>query len=129
MYYFAYGSNLGKKQMMELCPGSKPMFVATLPNYKLVFVDWSRHWRGGIVTIKPFRGEKVLGAIYQVSEQCLKHLDRLEGGSRFKITVFDDDGQPIEAITHIGAGQGEETRPSPEYLAIIQLGYKDWRII
>ena len=71
MLYFAYASNLNKKQMRERCPDSKPGFTATLPNYKLVFLGWSREWRGGKASIRLFRGEKVLGAIYDVSEQCL----------------------------------------------------------
>ena len=76
MYYFAYGSNLNKKQMMERCPDSKPVFTATLPNYKLVFAGWSRQWRGGVASIKSFRGDRVRGAIYEVSEQCLRQLYR-----------------------------------------------------
>ena len=132
MYYFAYGSNLNKKQMRERCPDSKPLFIANLPNYKLVFVGWSRQRRGGVASIKPFRGEKVRGAIYEVSEQCLRRLDSHEGYpgnyNRFKVTVFDEDGEPIEAITYIKAGQFEETKPSKEYLAVIQQGYKDWRL-
>ena len=133
MYYFAYGSNLNRKQMQERCPDSKPMFIATLPNYKLVFVGWSRKWRGGVASIKPFRGEKVLGAIYDISEECLRHLDRCEGYpniyNRVKVTVFDEDGEPIEAVTYIRAAQSEETQPSKEYLAVIQQGYRDWRIV
>ncbi|MFC2025156.1 gamma-glutamylcyclotransferase family protein [Chloroflexota bacterium] len=130
MYYFAYGSNLNRKQMLERCPDSKPKFVATLPNYKLIFAGWSRRWRGGIATIKRFTGEKVLGGIYEVSEQCLRQLDRHEGGySRLKATVFDEDGEPIEVITYIKSGQLEETVPSQEYLAIIQQGYRDWGIV
>ncbi len=130
MYYFAYGSNLNRKQMLERCPDSKPRFVATLPNYKLVFVGWSRKWRGGVATIKRFRGEKVPGAVYEVSEQCLRQLDRHEEGyDRLNVTVFDEDGEPIEAITYIKSGQSEETLPSREYLAVIQQGYRDWEIV
>ena len=132
MYYFAYGSNLNKNQMLERCPDSKPMFIATLPNYKLVFVGWSRQWRGGVISIKPLRGERVRGAIYEVSEQCIQRLDKLEGHptdyARQKVTVFDEDSEPIEAITYIKAGQFEETQPSKEYLAVIQQGYRDWRL-
>ena len=129
MYYFAYGSNLNKKQMMERCPDSKPVFTATLPNYKLVFAGWSRQWRGGIASIKSFRGDRVRGAIYEVSEQCLRQLDRFESGyNRFKVTVLGEDSEPIEAITYIKAGQLEETPPSKEYLAVIQQGLRDWRL-
>ena len=130
MYYFAYGSNLNRKQMLERCPDNKPRFVATLPNYKLVFVGWSRKWRGGVATIKRFRGEKVPGAVYEISEQCLRQLDRHEEGyDRLNVTVFDEDGEPIEAITYIKSGQSEEALPSREYLAVIQQGYRDWEIV
>ena len=133
MRYFAYGVNLNRKQMQECCPDSKAMFVAALHNYKLVFVGWSRQWRGGVASIKPFRGEKVLGAIYDVSDRDLRLLDRHEGYpggyNRLNVTVFDEDGEPVEAITYIKAGQLEETRPSVEYLAVIQQGYRDWRIV
>ena len=132
MYYFAYASNLNKKQMRERCPDSKPMFVATLPNYKLVFTGWSRQWRGGVASIKPFRGERVRGAIYDISEQCLRRLDRYEGYpgnySRFKVIVFGEDDEPIEATTYIKTGQFEGTQPSKEYLAVIQQGLRDWRL-
>ena len=130
MYYFAYGSNINRKHMLECCPDSEPKFIATLPNYKLVFVGWSRRWRGGVATLKRFRGDKVLGAVYEISEQCLRQLDRSEEGyDRFKVTVYDEDGEPIEAVTHIRSGRLEETQPSKEYLAVIQQGYRDWRLV
>jgi len=133
MYYFAYGSNLNQRQMLERCPDSEPKFIATLPNYKLVFVGWSRQWRGGVASIRPFRGERVPGAIYEVSDRDLKRLDSYEGYprsyTRLNITVFDEGGEPIKAITYIKSGQSDEAQPSKEYLALIQQGYRDWEII
>ncbi len=119
--------------MLERCPDSKPKFIANLPNYKLVFVGWSRQWRGGVASIRPFRGEKVPGAIYEVSDRDLRRLDNYEGYpnnyTRLNVTVFDEDGEPIKAITYIKSGQSDETQPSKEYLAPIQQGYRDWGII
>ena len=132
MYYFAYASNLNQKQMRERCRDSKPLFVATLPNYKLVFLGWSREWHGGTASIRLFRGEKVLGAVYDVSEQCLRQLDKYESSyNRLKVTVFNEDNEPIEAITYIRGAQiqVEEAKPSAEYLAVIQQGYRDWRMV
>ncbi len=133
MYYFAYGSNLNRKQMLERCPDSKPVAIATLPNYKLVVVGWSRKWRGGAANIKGFKGEKVLGAIYEISDRDLRRLDKHEGcpgnSNRLNVIVFNENGDPIEAITYIKAGQTEETQPSPEYLSVMKQGCKDWKII
>jgi hypothetical protein len=129
LYYFAYASNLNKQQMRERCPDSKPMFTAILPNYKLVFAGWSRRWRGGTATIKPFRGDRVRGALYEVSEPCLRQLDKYESDyHRFKVTVLGEDNELLEAITYIRTGQLEETPPSAEYLAVIQQGLRDWRL-
>jgi gamma-glutamylcyclotransferase len=133
MYYFAYGSNLNKKQMRERCPDSKPVFRATLPNYKLIFTGWSRQWHGGVASIKAFRGERVIGAIYEISDADLRKLDKLEGYpteyNRLPVRVFNEDGDAVEAMTYIRAKPAEETRPSPEYLAILQQGYRDWGVL
>ena len=127
MFYFAYSTDLNQKRMRERCPDNKPKFIASLHHYQLVFVGWSRQWRGGVASIKSVRDGRVLGAIYEVSEQCLRRLDKYEVGyNRLKVTVFDEDGEPLEAVTYIRTGQIEETTPAKEYLAIIQQGYRDW---
>ena len=129
MYYFAYGSNLNQKQMKKRCPDSKPLFTAILPNYKLVFIGWSRQWRGGVASIKPLRGDRVRGAIYDVTGACLQRLDRYESGySRINVTVIGEDDEPFEAITYVKTGQLEDATPSKEYLVIIQQGLRDWRL-
>lgn len=132
MYYFAYGSNLSKKQMAERCPGSKTKFSAVLPNYKLIFTGWSRQWKGGTASIKPFKGEKVKGAVYEISDSDLRKLDRFEDYpmtyNRLNITVWTDDGDPVETVTYIKKEQSPETRPSMELLAVIRQGYRDWDI-
>jgi gamma-glutamylcyclotransferase len=130
MYYFAYGSNLNRKQMQERCPESLPKFPATLHHYQVVFVGWSRSWRGGVATIRPIRGGKVPGAVYEVSEECLRRLDKHEGSDyrRLNVIVNNEDGEAIEAVTYIQSGRAEQGKPSPEYLAAMQQGYKDWRL-
>ena len=115
--------------MQAHCPDSKPLFVAVLPNYKLVFTGWSREWRGGKAAIKSYRGEKVRGAIYEVSESDLKKLDRFEPGyTRLNVTVFDEDNEPHQSVTYVKSGQLEESLPSKEYGEVIRQGYRDWGI-
>ena len=133
MYYFAYGANLNRKQMADRCPDSKPKFIATLPNFKLIFAGESGRRQGGVASVRPQRGEKVLGAVYEISEKDLKQLDRYEDYpavyDRRKVTVWTETNEPIEAITYIKKEQSQETKPSPEYLAVIQQGYRDWQLV
>jgi gamma-glutamylcyclotransferase len=133
VYYFAYAFNLNKKQMKERCPQAQPVSIVTLHHYKLAFSGWSRKWRGGVATIRPFRGERVTGAIYELSEADMKRLDEYEdcpaSYSRTNIGVNDDFGRLIEAVTYVRTGRADEAAPSKEYLAVIQQGYRDWGII
>jgi gamma-glutamylcyclotransferase (GGCT)/AIG2-like uncharacterized protein YtfP len=118
--------------MSERCPDSKPLFRAILPNYKLIFAGWKRKWRGGYATIKSYRDEKVFGAVYEISERCLRVLDEHEDYpnyyDRMNVLVIKEDGEALEAVTYFKKEISEETRPSPKYLAVIRQGYKDWEI-
>ncbi|MDP6142052.1 MAG: gamma-glutamylcyclotransferase family protein [Dehalococcoidales bacterium] len=133
MYYFAYGSNLNRQQMLKRCPNSQPRLTATLHNYKLVFAGWSRLWRSSTASIKPFRGECVLGGIYEISDRDLRRLDKYEGYpytyDKLKVTVYRDTDDPVEAITYIMRDQSEESDPSPEYKAAIKQSYRDWGLV
>ncbi len=132
MYYFAYGADINKKQMLPRCPRCRPRCSAVLPNYQLVFTGWSRQWRGGMATIRRASGGKVPGAVYEVSEQDMKIIDGYEGypgtASRLNVTVYNEDDEAIQAFTYIKTGNLEETAPSREYLAVIQQGYREWGI-
>ena len=132
MDYFAYASNLSRAQMRQRCPDAKPKFSAVLPNYKLVFSGWSREWHGGTATIQPFRGAKIVGAVYEISAKDLQKLDRFEDYpntyTHTNVTVFNDDDVAIKAVTYIKTRQAEVTKPAPEYVAIIRRGYKDWEL-
>jgi len=133
VYYFAYGFNLSKKQMKERAPDSKPITPATLPNYKLIFVGWSRVWKGGVASLRRVQGSKVPGAVYEISDKDLNRLDKLEGFpndyDRIKVIVFDEDGTAMEAVTYIKKGQVEESQPSKEYASVIYQGYREWGIV
>ncbi len=132
VYYFAYASNLNRKQIAERAPDSKPRFIATLPNFKLTFTARSGQ-QGGVASITPHRGEKVIGAVYEISDRDLKRLDGYEGYptiyDRRKVTAWTETNEPIEAITYIKIDQSKEIKPSAEYLAVVQQGYRDWQIV
>jgi len=132
MDYFAYASNLSRAQMLQRCPDAKPKFSAVLPNYKLLFTGWSREWHGGKATIQPYKGAKVKGAVYEISEADLRKLDRFEDYpgtyTHLSIMVFNEDDVAVKAVTYVKTRQEEETKPAPEYVAAIKQGYRDWEL-
>jgi gamma-glutamylcyclotransferase len=132
MNYFTYGANLSKKRIAKIAPAAKPKFSAVLPNYKLIFTGYSPTLKGGTASIKPFKGQRVSGAIYEVTEADLRKIDSDEEyptvTNHMNVIVWTDSNDPVEAITYIKKEQSTETKPSPEYLNIIREGYKDWQI-
>jgi len=133
IYYFAYASNMNRKKMAERCPEAKARVVATLPNFKLVFSGYSRLRKGAVATIRGSQGDKVIGAVYEISEAGLRKLDKHENFpvdyKHLDVRVFTDGGGSFDAVTFIKARIEEEDQPSAEYRAVIQQGYRDWGII
>lgn len=119
--------------MAERVPGAKACFAATLPNYRLVFSGYSRVWRGGTASIHASRGDKVLGGVYEITEQEMARLDKHEGYpieyTHITVTVYRDMGGPVQAMTYVRPRQAIETKPSAEYLAHIRQGYLDWGLV
>jgi len=76
--YLAYGSNLNKAQMAIRCPDAVPVGKTKIPGYHLVF-------RRGVLTIEPCPGEFVPVAVWKISEEDEKSLDRYEGFPRFYV--------------------------------------------
>ena len=132
MDYFAYGLNLNKAQMKKICPDAKPKFQAVLPNYRLTFSGWSRELKSSTVNIIPFRGEKVMGGVWDIPEKDLQRLDRFEDYpvtyDHLNVLVLNDMEQATKAMAYIKRHQAEFAKPSAEYLAIIRQGYHDWGI-
>jgi hypothetical protein len=132
MYYFAYATDLNRRQLAKTCPNAKPLFKAVLPNFKLIFTGWSRKTRGGTASVKPYQGEKVPGAVYELSELDLRRLDKEMNSpaERLRITalVIGDDGDSAKATFYVNKQQSEETEPSRDYLKEIQAGYREWEL-
>ncbi len=132
MYYFAYATDLNRRQLAKICPDSRPLFKAVLPNFKLIFTGWSRKTRGGIASVKPYQGEKVPGAVYELSDLDLQRLDKEMNSpaERLRITalVIGDDGDSAKATLYVNKKVSEEAEPSRDYLTEIQQGYRDWEI-
>lgn len=123
MYYFAYGSNLNKEQMMSRCPDAIPVTKAKLKGYQLTF--------NRVADIVEEEQAITWGAIYTVSPEDIKKLDRYEGYPRLydkmPVTVEDDQGRIHQAFAYVLAIKGLN-EPSDGYYHIIKEGYRDWNL-
>jgi len=126
MLYFAYGSNLDRRQFARRCPGSRPVAPATLRGYRLAFRG------GGHADIVREKGGTVRGALYRVTARDVEALDRYEGVPSYyhRVTVFvKDDREHVRRAFAYKMGNGfGEAAPAPSYALIILRGCRDWGI-
>ncbi|MCX7705525.1 MAG: gamma-glutamylcyclotransferase [bacterium] len=128
MLYFAYGSNLNKKQMKKRCKNAKFLKRTYLVNYEFVYVGYSSSSSYAVATITAKKDSTVWGALYEIDEDCLKNLDIYEGYPTFYnrkiVKVYDDSGNNYDAWVYI-KDITEKKRPSENYKKIVLEGARD----
>jgi gamma-glutamylcyclotransferase len=122
MWYFAYGSNLNASAVAEWARhhGMRPPALragrpAVLDNYRLCFAVYSEYWGGGIADIVYDPGKYVAGALFDLSDQDMRILDRKverrldaagrEVGLYRRIDIRVSPlarGEPVAAVTYQG---------------------------
>ncbi len=119
MLYFAYGSNLHRKQMKRRCKNSRFISCHILKNYQLVFRS-----KYGAADIQRKKGSSVLGAIYDISKADEKKLDVYEEFPKVYVKkYFKILGR--KAMFYYMSSKTKQTQPSRRYLSSIIQGYKD----
>ena len=73
MKYVAYGSNMIEEQMARRCPGAKLIGTGYLPNHRLEF------YLHATVERTRAHGAKVPVAVWEISKEDERNLDRYEG--------------------------------------------------
>jgi gamma-glutamylcyclotransferase len=130
LFYFAYGSNMNKKQITERCTAPKAIGIACLADSKLEFFGHSAEWDGGQESVIPSKGENVWGVIYELSQTDKDRLDSLQD------IRMDGTGAyfhyPARLIDQAGVGRAVlfyrrnfcdvPQKPSREYLEFIIQG-------
>ena len=75
-YYIAYGSNLNIPQMRMRCPEARIIGTSVIKDYQLLFKGSKT---GSYLTIEKMEGASVPAAVWEVTENDEKALDRYEG--------------------------------------------------
>ncbi len=120
-YYIAYGSNLNLEQMAYRCPGARLIRGATLRGWTLRFRG---SMTGSYLTIERQRDGRVPVAIWQVTEEDERNLDRYEGYPRFYYKQDIRVGK-LHCFAYIMHEDREIAPPSRGYVAVCLEGYRN----
>ena len=71
--YWAYGSNMNTRQMIQRCPSAEPVGLLSRTGFKLEFRTYANVAHTGVLT------DKVDGVLYCISAVDINALDRFEG--------------------------------------------------
>ena len=114
-YYFAYGMNTNITEMTSRCPNAVSLGRCVLPNFELKF----RHHAD--IDLVP--GSAMEGVLWEITPECEKALDRLEGYPYYynKIDVVLEDN--TIAMAYIMNNKGPEIAPSVSYDNCLYEGY------
>jgi len=122
--YFAYGANLNREGMENRCPGNKPLCRAVLKNYRLMFKS--------VADIEEAVNHNVHGALYEITKEHLRSLDRFEGYPRLYIRntvpVITEDGREVNAVVYQMNDRNQYSRPYRGYLNTILSGCQQWQL-
>ncbi len=130
MLYFSYGSFLDTETLLKHCPNAKYVGNAVLPNWEVQFNFLSRTYNGGVTGIEPASARLVRGVVYDVSDEELLKLDRIEGvpeGIYYRQTLYivDESGKLLKAATYRTTNPKGPFKPTKRYLGLMIKGAKE----
>ncbi len=119
MKYFSYGMNTNLGSMAMRCPGAKSLGAAVLPHYAFEFKSFA--------TVVPDMDNAVHGVLWEITDECEKSLDRLEGYPIYygKINVWvEHEGKMVPCMTYLMYPEEELDYPSDSYVKMLTEGYE-----
>lgn len=123
MLYFAYGMNTNSYEMAFRCPQAQSLGRAILMDHEFRF---SQH-----ADIVEQPGMEVHGVLWDITPECLRSLDLLEGYPNYyerkMVDVIVND-VVVTAVTYYMTGQRNDMEPSKEYLNMLYEGYDEHNV-
>ena len=132
--YLAYGSNLNVEQMRYRCPDARPVGIAELKDWELLFKGSGS---GFYLTVERKKGSVVPVGVWEISPEDEAALDRYEGCPRFYYkrnmilpvhTILPQETDPVrrKALIYIMHEDRKLGKPSVAYWRTCMQGYRDF---
>jgi gamma-glutamylcyclotransferase (GGCT)/AIG2-like uncharacterized protein YtfP len=123
--YFAYGSNMSRAWMRQLCPKAQALGPAMLADHRFLVMS------SGYASVLPYAGEVVHGVLWRVGQGDLDALDRYEDVAsglydRWMIPV-QHRGNRRTALIYVGRSHAPG-RARPEYCELVLSAARDWEL-
>ncbi len=119
--YFAYGSNLWRKQMEDRCPEHRVIGKGILKGYRWIIS------KRGYANIIQSKTDEVHGVIYEISESdehTLDYWEIEEAGYRKETVEVEFEGHILKCLAYVDSTE-EEGQPKKEYRERIMRGLFD----
>lgn len=132
VFYFAYGSNLSKEQMIGRLGRLPPSRIGRLTGHRIAFNKRGSHQGEVYANLVQHDGGEVWGVVYELAPaelQVLDYYEGVEGGHyrRHRVDVLTEAGVAVNAETYFAekAWLCAEARPSRGYAARILTGARE----
>jgi len=120
--YFAYGSNMGNKQMQERCPNSRRLGPAQLPGWSWIIAA------DGYANVVPAATDRVEGVLFELAaadEAALDLFEEIATGAYAKLHLpVNYQGSRTQALVYVGP-LSDEGSAAPEYVLRLQAAFAD----
>ena len=123
MLYFAYGMNTNTQGMANRCPGAVAFGRAQLLGHRFRFA--------GPADVQVNRFCRVDGVLWDITDECLKALDTLEGYPYYydrKWATVELDGEPCQAMVYFMQPGNKNSPPSSGYFNTVLTGYEEFAV-
>jgi cation transport regulator ChaC len=133
MIYYAYCTLLAVDEMHKYCPTARPLGVGCLRGYRLTFATHHRDTVSGGCNLDPAGDAELLGVMYEVTREEMDRLSAASGVDKgfykpIEVTVSDESGSAVRAITYVIPEPGGAFRPTAAYVRPILAGARAWSL-
>ena len=117
-YYFGYGMNTNVNSMSRRCPDARSLGAAVVDDWEFRFA-----YHADVV---PKEGAKTVGVLWEITDECLRSLDALEGYPDYyqrKIVTVTFCNQQYNAIMYYMTPGNLDNPPPQSYWDMLMKGY------